>query len=221
VLNEAVTCYALIVLADSLYYTKFKLYCKPAFDNRNCYADEHYLPTLLSTGHFYILQMVDPTGIANWSMTHVDWSEEKWHPKAYRAQDITFELLKNITSIVENYHVTNDENVNLLELVFIYADSFLVMVQLFLICFLYSCHNHRKHLRLDKSNLNLCKLTTKFYSFSFPLSYFGVFMRLESGDCETLCLWNGAKRPCYLFAGKFYPEALDNLMQLFSNYTLI
>ncbi|CAL9083553.1 unnamed protein product, partial [Musa acuminata var. zebrina] len=35
------------------------------------------------------------------------------------------------------------------------------------------------------------------------------------------CLWNGLKRPCYLFARKFYPEALHNLMQLFSNYTLI
>ena len=41
--------------------------------------------------------MVDPGGIANWSVTHVDWSERKWHPKAYRAQDVTFELLKNIT----------------------------------------------------------------------------------------------------------------------------
>ncbi|CAD5192264.1 unnamed protein product, partial [Musa acuminata subsp. malaccensis] len=35
------------------------------------------------------------------------------------------------------------------------------------------------------------------------------------------CLWNGMKRPCYLFARKFYPEALHNLMQLFSNDTLI
>ncbi|CAL9780359.1 unnamed protein product [Musa acuminata subsp. burmannicoides] len=29
----------------------------PSFDSRNCYADEHYLPTLLS--------MVDPIGSAN------------------------------------------------------------------------------------------------------------------------------------------------------------
>lgn len=41
--------------------------------------------------------MVDPTGIANWSVTHVDWSEGKWHPKAYRAVDTSFELLKNIS----------------------------------------------------------------------------------------------------------------------------
>lgn len=40
--------------------------------------------------------MVDPGGIANWSVTHVDWSEGKWHPKAYRAKDVTYELLKNI-----------------------------------------------------------------------------------------------------------------------------
>ncbi|THU72450.1 hypothetical protein C4D60_Mb04t12260 [Musa balbisiana] len=103
------------------------------------------------TGHFDILQMVDPTGTANWSVTHVDWSKGKWHPKAYRSQDVTFELLKNISSD-ESYHVTSDE---------------------------------KKVVSVKP------------------------------------CLWNGMKRPCYLFARKFYPEALHNLMQLFSNYTLI
>lgn len=41
--------------------------------------------------------MVDPTGIANWSVTHVDWSEGKWHPKAYRARDVSFEIFKSIS----------------------------------------------------------------------------------------------------------------------------
>lgn len=41
--------------------------------------------------------MVDPGGIANWSVTHVDWSEGKWHPRSYRAADVTYELLKNLT----------------------------------------------------------------------------------------------------------------------------
>ena len=41
--------------------------------------------------------MTDPGGIANWSITHVDWSERKWHPKSYGAQDVTYELLQNIT----------------------------------------------------------------------------------------------------------------------------
>lgn len=41
--------------------------------------------------------MIDPGGIANWSVTHVDWSEKKWHPKSYKAQEVTYELVKNIT----------------------------------------------------------------------------------------------------------------------------
>ncbi|KAJ9702192.1 hypothetical protein PVL29_004098 [Vitis rotundifolia] len=136
--------HAIIVMADSLYYTKFKLYCRPGMEGRNCYADEHYLPTLFN--------MIDPTGIANWSVTHVDWSEGKWHPKAYRAQDVSYELLRNITAIDMSYHVTSNEKKKM-------------MIQ--------------------------------------P------------------CLWNGVKRPCYLFARKFYPEALDNLLHLFSNYTRV
>ncbi|XP_073010655.1 glycosyltransferase BC10-like [Typha latifolia] len=136
--------HAVLILADSLYYSKFKLYCKPGKEGHNCYADEHYLPSFF--------HMVDPTGIANWSVTHVDWSEGKWHPKAYRAVDVNFELLKNITSIDEIVHVTS----NLKKQV------------------------HRRP-----------------------------------------CLWNGMKRPCYLFARKFYPEAIDNLMNLFSNFTVI
>lgn len=35
------------------------------------------------------------------------------------------------------------------------------------------------------------------------------------------CLWNGIQRPCYLFARKFHPESLNNLLHLFSNYTTI
>ncbi|XP_058113562.1 glycosyltransferase BC10-like isoform X5 [Magnolia sinica] len=115
---------------------------QPGMEGRNCYADEHYLPTFF--------HMIDPSGIANWSVTHVDWSEGKWHPRAYRAQDVTFELLKNITSIDESMHVTSDA---------------------------------KKEVQ------------------------------------RKPCLWNGLKRPCYLFARKFYPETLDNLMQYFSNYT--
>lgn len=135
--------HALLILADSLYYKKFKLYCKPA-DGRNCIADEHYLPTLFN--------MVDPGGIANWSVTHVDWSEGKWHPRSYRAADVTYDLLKNITAVDENFHVTSDDK----------------------------------------------KLMT-----------------------QKPCLWNGSKRPCYLFARKFYPETLDNLLKLFTSYTSV
>ncbi|MQL95588.1 hypothetical protein Taro_028263 [Colocasia esculenta] len=151
--------HALIVLADNLYYTKFKLYCKPGLEGRNCYADEHYLPTLF--------HMIDPLGIANWSVTHVDWSEGKWHPKAYRAQDATYELLKNITSIDENVHVTSDE---------------------------------KYETNMNRTSFTFCQ---------------------QKMVQQRRCLWNEMQRPCYLFARKFYPEALDNLMLLFSNYTVI
>ncbi|GER36172.1 Core-2/I-branching beta-1,6-N-acetylglucosaminyltransferase family protein [Striga asiatica] len=94
--------HALIIMADSLYYSKFRDYCRPGMEKgRNCYSDEHYLPTFF--------HMLDPGGIANWSVTHVDWSEGKWHPKSYSAQDVTFELMRNITSIVESVHVTSEE----------------------------------------------------------------------------------------------------------------
>ncbi|KAM0973776.1 hypothetical protein ACFX2I_016940 [Malus domestica] len=136
--------HAIVMMADSLYYTKFKLYCRPNMDGRNCYSDEHYLPTFFN--------MKDPGGLANWSVTYVDWSEGKWHPRAFRTQDVTYDLLRNITSIAESTHITSEDKKQML---------------------------------------------------------------------TTPCLWNGMKRPCFLFARKFYPETLGKLVQLFSNYTKV
>ncbi|PWA96696.1 core-2/I-branching beta-1,6-N-acetylglucosaminyltransferase family protein [Artemisia annua] len=94
--------HAVIVMADNLYYSKFREYCRPGMEkNINCYSDEHYLPTFF--------HMHDPNGIANWSVTHVDWSEGKWHPKSYEKKDITEQLIRNITSITESVHVTSEE----------------------------------------------------------------------------------------------------------------
>ncbi|KAG4379209.1 hypothetical protein AAZX31_17G189600 [Glycine max] len=93
--------HAIIVMADSLYFTKFKHHCRPNMEgNRNCYADEHYLPTFFT--------MLDPGGIANWSVTYVDWSEGKWHPRSFRARDITYQVMKNIAYIDESPHFTSD-----------------------------------------------------------------------------------------------------------------
>ncbi|KAI3750343.1 hypothetical protein L2E82_20977 [Cichorium intybus] len=134
--------HALLIMADSLYYKKFRLYCRPGMEGRNCYADEHYFPTLL--------HMVDPGGIANWSVTYVDWSERKWHPRSYKSPDVTSKLLRNITGFDVSLHFTSDEKKTVL---------------------------------------------------------------------KTPCIWNGMQRPCFLFARKFFPETLENLMQLFSNST--
>ncbi|CAH2077533.1 unnamed protein product [Thlaspi arvense] len=135
--------HAVATMADSLYYSKFRDYCGPGIENnKNCIADEHYLPTF-----FY---MLDPNGISNWTVTQVDWSERKWHPKTYMPEDITHELLNNLTSADTVVHVTS----------------------------------------------------------------------VGMGEEIWMpCMWNGIKRPCYLFGRKFHPDTLDQLLNLFSNYT--
>ncbi|AQL05215.1 Core-2/I-branching beta-16-N-acetylglucosaminyltransferase family protein [Zea mays] len=154
--------HALMILADSLYYKKFKLYCKVCCGIiifRNYLSPVIYSQqkgaTVLQMSIICqpcSMSMVDPGGISNWSVTHVDWSEGKWHPRSYSADDVTYDLLKNITAVDENFHVTSD-------------DKKLVM--------------------------------------------------------QKPCLWNGSKRPCYLFARKFNPEALDNLLKQFTSYTSV
>ena len=52
-----------------------------------------------------IIQMMDPAGIANWSVTYVDWSEGKWHPRSFRAKDVTYERLKNMTVCLSILHI--------------------------------------------------------------------------------------------------------------------
>ncbi|VVB11066.1 unnamed protein product [Arabis nemorensis] len=135
--------HAVATMADSLYYSKFRDYCGPGIENnKNCIADEHYLPTFF--------HMLDPTGISNWTVTQVDWSERKWHPKTYMPEDITHDLLNNLTSTDTVLHVTS----------------------------------------------------------------------VGMGEEVWMpCMWNGIKRPCYLFGRKFHPDTLDKLLDLFSNYT--
>ncbi|KAJ0250859.1 Core-2/I-branching beta-1,6-N-acetylglucosaminyltransferase family protein [Hirschfeldia incana] len=135
--------HAVATMADSLYYSKFRDYCGPGIENnKNCIADEHYLPTFF--------HMLDPTGISNWTVTQVDWSERKWHPKTYMPEDVTHELLNNLTSTDTVVHVTS----------------------------------------------------------------------VGAGEEIWMpCMWNGIKRPCYLFGRKFHPDTLDKLLDLFSNYT--
>ncbi|XP_057838481.2 glycosyltransferase BC10 isoform X1 [Cryptomeria japonica] len=92
--------HALLIVADFVYYSKFKQFCKPGAETHNCYPDEHYVQTFL--------HMMDPSGISNWSVTHVDWSEGKWHPKKYSRDEINIKLLKNIQELDENIHTSSD-----------------------------------------------------------------------------------------------------------------
>lgn len=59
---------------------------KPGFDGKKkMHSDEHY--------SLIFFDMIDPGGIANWSVIIGDWSERKWLPKSYSAQDVSNEWL--------------------------------------------------------------------------------------------------------------------------------
>ncbi|CAK9854951.1 unnamed protein product, partial [Sphagnum jensenii] len=92
--------HALLVVADNLYYRKFSSFCKPGPENHNCYPDEHYVQTFL--------HIMDPSNLANWTVTHVDWSERKWHPKSYTIGDVTETTFAAIQAINKHVHITSN-----------------------------------------------------------------------------------------------------------------
>uniref|UniRef100_A0A0D9VFD1 Uncharacterized protein n=1 Tax=Leersia perrieri TaxID=77586 RepID=A0A0D9VFD1_9ORYZ len=69
------------VVADDVYFPVFARFCR-----RNCYADEHYLPTFLSIRH--------PSRVANRSVTWVDWSHGGPHPARFTRMEVTPDFLR-------------------------------------------------------------------------------------------------------------------------------
>lgn len=67
---------AATIVEDTLYYHKFREFCRPA-----CYSDEHYFPTMLT--------IEKPTALANRSITWTDWSRGGPHPATFGESDIT------------------------------------------------------------------------------------------------------------------------------------
>ncbi|CAN8238843.1 unnamed protein product [Cochlearia groenlandica] len=84
---------ALEVISDTTYWPLFYRYC-----HHGCYADEHYIPTLLN---------VKP-GLAwrnaNRTLTWVDWSKGGPHPNRFIRHEVTKEFLEKLRS------GGNDEN---------------------------------------------------------------------------------------------------------------
>lgn len=112
IINPQSICYHL--REQTIIHSWIFVFFQPGIENnKNCIADEHYLPTffhvrnrfnskgknnvIVFSSHIFRLQMLDPTGISNWTVTQVDWSERKWHPKTYMPEDVTHELLNNLT----------------------------------------------------------------------------------------------------------------------------
>lgn len=74
---------AINIIEDTIYYPKFKEFCRPA-----CYVDEHYFPTMLS------IQL--PHLLANRTLTWTDWSRGGAHPATFGKADITEGFFKKI-----------------------------------------------------------------------------------------------------------------------------
>ncbi|EEC73057.1 hypothetical protein OsI_07014 [Oryza sativa Indica Group] len=69
------------VITDDVYFPVFARHC-----SRNCYADEHYLPTFLGIRH--------PSRVTNRSVTWVDWSHGGPHPARFTRMEVTPDFLR-------------------------------------------------------------------------------------------------------------------------------
>ncbi|XP_072974528.1 glycosyltransferase BC10-like [Typha angustifolia] len=88
---------ALAIIKDTIYYSKFKQFCRPA-----CYVDEHYFPTMLT--------IESPHLLANRSVTWVDWSRGGPHPATFGRVDVTEPFFRRILdgrSCTYNNHNTS------------------------------------------------------------------------------------------------------------------
>ncbi|XVF84793.1 hypothetical protein PTKIN_Ptkin17bG0067600 [Pterospermum kingtungense] len=76
---------AIEVVSDQKYFPLFQKHCKSA-----CYADEHYLPTLVKIkfGHKN----------SNRTLTWVDWSKGGPHPAKFMRKEVTIDFLERLRS---------------------------------------------------------------------------------------------------------------------------
>lgn len=74
---------ALEVISDTTYFPVFQDYCKG-----QCYSDEHYLPTFVSSKFW--------DRNSNRTLTWVDWSKGGPHPSRYTGTDVTERLLEKL-----------------------------------------------------------------------------------------------------------------------------
>lgn len=98
---------ALQVVSDQTYILQFQKHCK-----RSCYADEHYLPTLVNSKL--------GRRNSNRTLTWVDWSKGGPHPNRFVRTDVTIEMLERLR------HGTQCEyNGKTTDICFLFARKFL------------------------------------------------------------------------------------------------
>ncbi|KAK8482928.1 hypothetical protein V6N13_017559 [Hibiscus sabdariffa] len=89
---------ALEVVSDQVYFPVFQKYCRGA-----CYADEHYLPTFVTTKF--------GKKNSNRTLTWVDWSKGGPHPAKFIRTDVTVQFLESLRSGSQCQYNGNTTNV--------------------------------------------------------------------------------------------------------------
>ncbi|KAK9863353.1 hypothetical protein WJX84_001997 [Apatococcus fuscideae] len=92
-----------LVVSDTALHSKFRDYCfldtRPTPMWRDCYADEHYIPTLIAAA-----QLGHETDCVG-QLTNVFWeSDQDAHPKSYVADDVSEELIAHLRPSACNNH---------------------------------------------------------------------------------------------------------------------
>ncbi|GJP37015.1 hypothetical protein CLOM_g21473 [Closterium sp. NIES-68] len=78
-----------MIIDDDSIHELFQKYCRGDKWHHHCYADEHYIPTLLN--------IKDPGRVANRTITYVDFPPLQQHPTSFLPPNVTEELFQNIT----------------------------------------------------------------------------------------------------------------------------
>ncbi|CAI5525701.1 unnamed protein product, partial [Closterium sp. Naga37s-1] len=78
-----------IIIDDDTIHALFQKYCRGDKWHHHCYADEHYIPTLLN--------IKEPGRVANRTITYVDFPPLQQHPTSFLPPNITEDLFQNIT----------------------------------------------------------------------------------------------------------------------------
>lgn len=152
-------------------------------------------------------QMIDPMGISNWSVTFVDWSERRWHPKTYGANEVSLGFLKKVTVMFWNRNLL--EKLSQSKHLIVFFSFSLVQSE--------DMSTHVTSVG-EVCSLSLSLLWPLFLYLSFFILLY-LWLLKHGDELHWPCTWNGITRPCYLFARKFHPDALETLVNLFPNYT--
>lgn len=198
-------------------------------EGRNCYADEHYLPTLFHVGTSYSVQLfrLKTTQVLPF-LCYELFVLFRWLIQLELQIGLSHMPIGLKESGIQKrigHKIFPLSSLRVLQYVHI---SYSLIVLLALDTFAYDdCCSLQSidetfHITSDEQVQTSFIASEKMFCFKGKyLTYHYIHLLLQKKVTIMPCMWNGMKRPCYLFARKFNPEALDKLVFLFVNYTTV